>query len=178
MAKNFAKLVHGAAPGTGVQLRPVAYGKNGLRQFLRDVVAMANAPIRGSRYIIVGAEIDKKGNKQLASVDRDDFSGNPPYQGLVTDFIEPPIRLKYHAVSVDGKQVGVFEISDCQDRPYMMRVDFSEKLRRGDGYMRVDDAAIKMGRKIECVSGVVPDRPPAAADGACAGKTPQPRFHD
>ncbi len=148
MAKNFAKLVHGAAPGTGVQLRPVAYGKNGLRQFLRDVVAMANAPIRGSRYIIVGAEIDKKGNKQLASVDRDDFSGNPPYQGLVTDFIEPPIRLKYHAVSVDGKQVGVFEISDCQDRPYMMRVDFSEKLRRGDGYMRVDDAAIKMGRKI------------------------------
>ena len=30
----------------------------------------------------------------------------------------------------------------------MMRADFSEKLRRGDGYIRVDDAPIKMGRKI------------------------------
>ncbi len=148
MATNLAKLVRGAAPGTGVQLRPAAYGKNGIRQFLRDVVAMANASIHGARYIIVGAEIDKKGDKRLASVSRDDFSGKPPYQGLVTDFIEPPIRLKYHAVSVDGKRVGVFEIGDCQDRPYMMRVDFSEKLRRGDAYIRLNDAPMKMGRKI------------------------------
>ncbi len=77
MAKNFAKLVRGATPGTGVQLRPVAYGKNGIRQFLRDVVAMANASIDGARYIIVGAEIDKKGNKHLPSLSRDDFSGTP-----------------------------------------------------------------------------------------------------
>ena len=147
MATNLAKLVRGAAPSTGVQLRPAAYGKNGIRQFLRDVVAMANASIHGARYIIVGAEIGKNGDKRLASVSRDDFSGKPPYQGLVTDFIEPPIRLKYHPVSVDGKRVGVFEIGDCQDRPYMMRVDFSEKLRRGDAYIRVDNAPIKMGRR-------------------------------
>ena len=78
MAMNFAKLIRGATPGTGVQLRPVAYGKNGIRQFLRDVVAMANASIDGARYIIVGAEIDKKGNKHLPSLSRDDFSGTPP----------------------------------------------------------------------------------------------------
>ncbi len=148
MATNLAKIVRAAAPGSGVQLRPAAYGKSGIRQFLRDVVAMANASVDGARYIVVGAEIDKKGNKRLATVSRDDFSGKPSYQGLVTDFIEPPIRLRYQPVSVDGKRVGVFEISDCQDRPYMMRVDFSEKLRRGDAYIRVDDAAIKMGRRL------------------------------
>lgn len=60
MAKNFAKLVRGATPGTGVQLRAELYGKNGIRQFLRDVVAMANASVRGAHYIIVGAEIDKQ----------------------------------------------------------------------------------------------------------------------
>ena len=147
MATNLAKIVRAAAPGTGVQLRPEPYGKNGIRQFLRDVVAMANASVDGPRYIIVGAEIDKKGNKRLATVSRDDFSGKPSYQGLVTDFIEPPIRLKYQPASVDGKRVGVFEISDCQDRPYMMRVDYSEKLRRGDAYIRVDDMPVKMGRR-------------------------------
>ncbi len=148
MATNLAKLVRAAAPSTAVQLRPAPYGKNGIREFLRDVVAMANASVHGTRYIIVGAEIDKNGNKRLASVSRDDFSGKPSYETLVTDFIEPPIRLKYHRVSVDGKRIGVFEIGDSQDRPYMMRADFSEKLRRGDGYIRVDDAPIKMGRKI------------------------------
>ena len=148
MATNLAKIVRAAAPGTGVQLRSSAYGKNDIRQFLRDVVAMANASVDGPRYIIVGAEIDNKGNKRLTSVGREDFSGKPSYQGLVTDYIEPPIRLKYQPTSVDGKRVGVFEISDCQDRPYMMRVDYSEKLRRGDAYIRVDDAAIKMGRKL------------------------------
>ena len=148
MAINLATIVRAAAPGTGVQFRPARYGKNGIRQFLRDVIAMANASIDGPRYIIVGAEIDKKGNKRLTSVSSDDFSGKPSYQGLVTDYIEPPIRLKYQPASVEGKRVGVFEISDCQDRPYMMRVDFSEKLRRGDAYMRVDDAPIKMGRRI------------------------------
>ena len=110
MATNLAKIVRAAAPGSGVQLRPAAYGKNGIRQFLRDVVAMANASVDGARYIIVGAAIDKKGNKRLTSVSREDFSGKPSYQGLVTDFIEPPIRLKYKPANVDGRRIGVFEI--------------------------------------------------------------------
>ncbi len=148
MATSLSKLVREAAPSTGVQLRPAEYGEKGIRQFLRDVVAMANASVHGTRYIVVGAAIDPKGNKQLVSVSSEDFSGTPSYQSLVTDFIEPPILLSYHMTKVDVKRIGVFEIGDFQDRPYMMRVDYSEKLRRGDAYIRVDDAAIKMGRKI------------------------------
>lgn len=147
MATNLAKIVREAVPCTGIQLRADSYGKNGIRQFLRDTIAMANAAVDGPRYIIVGAEIDKKGHKRLSSVGREDFSGKPSYQALVSDFIEPPIRLKYQPVSFEGKRVGVFEIQDCQDRPYMMRVDYSETLRRGDAYIRLDDATIKMGRR-------------------------------
>ena len=148
MAIDLSKLAREAAPSTGVQLRPAEYGEKGIRQFLRDVVAMANASVHGTRYIIVGATIDTNGNKRFVSVSRDDFSGTPSYQSLVTDLIEPPIRLNYHQTKVGGKRIGVFEIGDSQDRPYMMRVDYSEKLRRGDAYIRVDDAPIKMGRKI------------------------------
>jgi len=63
------------------------------------------------------------------------------------EHIEPPIRLRYQPVTVEGERVGVFEIGDCQDRPYMMRVDFSETLRRGDAYIRINDSAVKMGRR-------------------------------
>ena len=145
--KRLAKIVRSATPSTAIQFRKNEYGTAGTREFLRDVIALANAAVDGSRYIIVGAEIDAKGRKHMHEVDRDDFTGNPSYQALANEFIEPPIRLKYQPVIVDGKRLGIYEIGDCQDRPYMMRVDHSETLRRGDAYARANNHAVKMGRR-------------------------------
>jgi schlafen family protein len=147
LMNRILKIVRSAVPDTQVQLRPRAYGSDGIRHFLRDVVAMANASVEGRRYIITGVEIDEKGQKTVHGVSRDDFSGKPAYQSLVTDFIEPPVRVKYQHVSLGGKVVGVYEIGNCQDRPYMMRMDQSEKLRRGDAYIRREDTCTKMGRR-------------------------------
>ena len=145
--KGLARIVQTATPSTSVHLRKSAYGRNGVRDFLRDVMAIANASINGKRYIIVGVDIDDKGQKQLFSVDQEDFADKPAYQSLANEHIEPPIRIAYKPVTVDGKRIGVFEIGDSQDRPYMMRVDFSETLRRGDAYVRVKKSAVKMGRR-------------------------------
>jgi hypothetical protein len=147
LMNRILKIVRSAVPDTQVQLRPAAYGKEGIRHFLRDVIAMANASVEGRRYIITGVEVDGQGQKTVHGVSRDDFSGNPAYQSLVTDFVEPPVRVKYGRVSLGGKDVGVYEIGNCQDRPYMMRMDQSEKLRRGDAYVRRQDTCIKMGRQ-------------------------------
>jgi hypothetical protein len=141
------KIARSATPGTGVQFCEDAYGSEGIRRFLRDVIAMANADVDGNRYIVTGVAFNKKDQKQLKSIDRGDFSGKPSYQSLVNDFIEPPVRVRYQPVNIDGKRVGVYEISECGDRPYMMRADYSEKLRRGDSYIRVGDAPVKMGRR-------------------------------
>ena len=141
------KIARSGTPDTGVQFRRDAYGKDDIRSFLRDVLAIANASVEGSRYIVVGVDFDDKGRKLARSIDSADFSGKPPYQALASEYIEPPIRIRYKPVSLEGKRVGVFEIGDCQDRPYMMRADFSESLRRGDAYKRVKDRAIKMGRR-------------------------------
>jgi len=144
---RLARIARSATPSTAVQFRKRAYGKNGVERFLRDVLAMANASTEGSRYIITGVEFDAKGRKRMYSVDNSDFSGKPAYQSLANDHIEPPIRIRYAPATVEGERVGIFEIGDCQDRPYMMRVDYSETLRRGDAYMRVNDSAVKMGRR-------------------------------
>jgi len=145
--KGLEKLVQTATPSTSVHLRKSAYGRHGVRDFLRDIIAIANASISGKRYIITGVEFDPKGRKQLSSIDREDFSGKPAYQSLANEHIEPPLQIRYKPVTVDGKRIGVYEIGDCQDRPYMMRVDFSETLRRGDAYVRVNKSAVKMGRR-------------------------------
>ena len=134
-------------PGTGIQFCETAYGPDGVRRFLRDVIALANASISGNRYIVTGMGLDEKGQKRPQSIDSEDFSGYPNYQSLVADYIEPPVRITYQPVTLQGKRIGVYEIGDCQDRPYMMRIDHSERLRRGDAYIRMNDAAVKMGRR-------------------------------
>ena len=144
---RLSKIARSGTPDTGVQFRPSAYGQDGIQSFLRDVLAIANASVEGSRYIVVGVDFDAKGRKRMCSIDAADFSGKPSYQSLANEFIEPPIRIRYKPVSLDGKRVGVFEIGDCQDRPYMMRADYSERLRRGDAYKRVRNMPVKMGRR-------------------------------
>lgn len=144
---RLAKIVQSATPSHRIQFRKNKYGKSGAREFLRDLMAIANADVDGSRYIIVGAGFDAGGHKQLAGVARDDFSGKPSYLALAREFIEPPVRLRYESVIVDDTRIGVYEIGDCQDRPYMMRKDFSETLRRGDAYMRAGERAVKMNRR-------------------------------
>jgi hypothetical protein len=108
---------------------------------------LANAPVDGPRYIIVGVDFDSRGRKSVHSVDVEDFSGKPSYQSLANEYIEPALRIRFKPVSIDGQRVGVFEIADCQDRPYMMRIDYSEKLRRGDAYVRAKESVMKMGRR-------------------------------
>ncbi|MDA0993347.1 MAG: ATP-binding protein [Proteobacteria bacterium] len=142
------KIARSVTPGTGVQFCEEAYGSEGIRQFLRDVLAMANATVGGNRYIITGIRFDGENLREVSSVDLEDFSGTPFYSALVAEFIEPPIPISYRAVIIEGQRVGVYEIGDCQDKPYMMRVDYSEQLRRGDAYMRVDSSVHKIGRRI------------------------------
>lgn len=144
--KHLVSIVRSATPSTGTQFRTTAYGTAGAHDFLRDVIAMANASVEGARYIIVGADFDKEGRKTITQVDGDDFTGKPSYQALANEFIEPPVRLRYQPVMLDGKRLGVYEIGDCQDRPYMMRIDYSETLGRGDAFVRTNNAAVKMGR--------------------------------
>ena len=144
---HLVKIARTATPESGIQFRSHAYGNDGIRAFLRDVLALANASVEGSRYIVVGVDYDARGRKQKHAVHEEDFAGKPSYQALANEYIEPPVRLRYKPVSFDGTRIGIFEIGDCQDRPYMMRVDFDETLRRGDAYKRVNDAAVKMGRR-------------------------------
>jgi len=144
---RLSKIVRSAASGPGFQFRKDAYGPQGIHGFLRDVMAMANAQVEGNRYIIVGVEDNENTARTVREVDEEDFSGQPPYQALVAEFVEPPIRIEYQPQTMDGKRVGIFEIFDCQDRPYMMRADHSEQLRRGDAYVRIEDTPVKMGRR-------------------------------
>ena len=175
-----ARIIDGCAPDSGTHFREKPYGPGGIREFLRDVMALANADFDGPRYIIVGIEVDKDNHRIFRPVDSEDFAGRPDYVPLVDDYIEPALDIRYGRAYINGQQVGCFEIADCRDQPYMMRIDYSETLRRGDAYMRVNDAAVKMGRqqlrsrfKAQFQNSVSPDR----IDVGFAGEVLQKDLH-
>lgn len=145
--KHLIDIIRSAAPSSAVQFRRQPYGAAGARDFLRDLLALANADVEQNRYIIIGAEVDQNGQRTLHTIDKSDFSGKPPYPALAAEFVEPAVHLEYHPVLVDGQRLGVFEISACKDQPYMMRIDHSETLRRGDAYQRINNTTVKVGRR-------------------------------
>lgn len=140
------RIIDGCAPDSGTQFRKKPYGVRGMRELLRDVMALSNARVDGPRYIIVGIEVDGNGGRSFCPVGAGDFDGKPDYVSLIRDHIEPELDIRYERAYINGQQIGCFEITGCREQPYMMRIDYSETLRRGDAYMRVNTAAIKMGR--------------------------------
>ena len=102
------KIARSATPESSIQFRRHAYGNEGIRSFLRDVLALANASVEGNRYIVVGVDLDEKGRKRTQQIPTEDFSGKPSYESLANEFIEPPVRIRYKPVSFDGTQIGVF----------------------------------------------------------------------
>lgn len=134
---RYTKIARAARSGPGMRVRRRAYGSARVRQFLRDVIGLANAPVDGPRHIVVGTDAD---------VPESDFSGNPPYAALIGEFIEPALKIRYEAVMIDDRRLGVFEIGTCHDRPYMMRIDHSDQLRRGDAFIFVNGSTVKIGR--------------------------------
>lgn len=145
--QKIADIVRTAAPSSALQLRGEAYGEDGIREFLIDLVAIANAPVEGERYIVTGCDAAAVAEQRILGIDAAERHRADRYRRAAADYIEPPIRLRFDTIEIDDKPVGVFRIGDCQDRPYMMRIDFSETLRRGDAYMRVNDRAVKLGRR-------------------------------
>jgi hypothetical protein len=140
------ELIQSGRPATPLQYRPNAYGPDGGREFLRDVLAMANAGVPGPRLIVVGVDSESAGSARLRGIGVDDFKRQPSFVELVRQHIEPPVAVKYLPVNVAGTQVGVVQIGDCQDRPYMMRTDHSPTLRRGDAWVRVNNEVFRMDR--------------------------------
>ncbi|MFD2672227.1 AlbA family DNA-binding domain-containing protein [Marinicrinis sediminis] len=103
---------------------------------LKDILAMANANIENKkRYIIIGVKYLPDGSRELHSIPNNDFKDDSDYQELVRSNIEPEIQFKYIPVEFQGKLLGVFEIEECDDRPYVMKKTY-KRLEKGFCYIR------------------------------------------
>lgn len=104
--------------------------------FLKDIMAMANANTEAKkRYIIIGVKHIPNGTREYHSIPDDEFKDDSEYQNLVRNNVEPEIKFSYKPFDFEGHLLGVFEITDCNQRPYSMKKSFG-KVEQGACYIR------------------------------------------
>lgn len=106
------------------------YMKN-QESLIKDIMAMANAAYEGKKYILLGIKDHQNGEREVIGLEDFDNKDSSNYQQLILNNVEPDIDLKYYTVDYQGKLIGVFEIDNNCERPYMMKKDYSKTLKKG-----------------------------------------------
>ncbi len=119
-----------------VDFKKTQYHTNNKDELLKDIMSMANANIENRiRYIIIGVKHLPSGEREIHPLSENEFIDDANYQELVRSNIEPEIQFTYKQVYYENKLLGVFEITGCNNRPYILKKKTS-KLEQGACYIR------------------------------------------
>src|SRR5699024_10759362 len=115
------------------------YTKEKNQEFLKDVVAFANALSNDPyRYIVIGVK-EQSGLKEYFDIKREDVGDVANYQQLIDQNIEPNIPIKIAYEEVRNKNIEKFKIGHCDKAEYMIKKDY-RKMELGKTYIRTATA--------------------------------------
>ena len=124
---------------TTLDFKATQYTKEQFGSLLKDVMAMANSDTTSDKFIIVGIKHKSSGEKDYLGIERSEFMDSAVYQQLILENIEPDIPIDYYPYKFEEKVFGIFKISNCLNRPYMMKKD------NGNGNLKKGDCLIRKG---------------------------------
>lgn len=132
---NLEWLIRYDSEGTKLDFKREQYHKGNYQDLIKDIMSMANAPVEGKRYIVVGVKDRPDGTKEFSSINKEDFIDQATYQQIVRENIEPTINFSYSPKEIDEYLLGIFEIDENNNPPYMMRKDY-KMLKKGECLIR------------------------------------------
>ncbi|SMB81360.1 putative transcriptional regulator, partial [Hymenobacter roseosalivarius DSM 11622] len=80
---------------TSVDFKATAYKPATNPEFIKDVMAMANAPYDGDRYLIVGVKHYVDNTREILGLEPEDQLDDASYHKAILDNIEPEIPFEY-----------------------------------------------------------------------------------
>lgn len=132
---NIEWLIRYEREGTNLDFKREQYHKEKFQDLLKDIMSMANTPIEGKRYIVIGVKDKTDGTKEFFSIPKEEIVDQATYQQIVRENIETNIDFSYYSIELDGKLIGIIEIDKCNNPPYMMKKDY-RTLKKGDCFIR------------------------------------------
>jgi hypothetical protein len=145
MTNDLDSMIEFENENTNLDFKAIQYKKPQFKDLLKDLISMANARTDADKYIIVGIKLLDNGDRNILGI-TENFIDEATYQQLVNNNIEPELNVSYVPYKFEDKTLGIFKISDSNDRPYMMKKDF-EKLNIGDSFIRKGSHQTRLTRK-------------------------------
>lgn len=143
--RDIEEIIEFENENTSLDFKVKQYVKGNYESFLKDIISMANGKSNDRKLIIIGIKHKPNGEKEILGVEKD-FIDDATYQQLIHENIEPEIKLSYSPFTFKNKNLGIFELFNCSDKPYMMKKDF-KNLRRGDSFIRKGSHQTRVTRK-------------------------------
>ncbi|MDZ5712611.1 AlbA family DNA-binding domain-containing protein [Jeotgalibacillus haloalkalitolerans] len=143
---NLDTLIKYEREGTKLDFKKEQYRKEKYQDLIKDIMAMANAPIDGERHIVIGVKDKPDGTKEYFSLDRGEIVDQATFQQVIRENVEPSIEFSYYTHEIEDKVFGIIEISHCNNPPYMMRKDF-RGLKKGECFVRKGSQQERMTRR-------------------------------
>lgn len=101
-------------------------------ELLKDILAFANSWRNESAHILIGVEENKDGKAKILGISND--LDDAQLQQFVNGKTQIPVNFIYKNTNLDGKKIGIIEITHTQ-RPVYLKKDFG-KLKKNIVYIR------------------------------------------
>ena len=105
-------------------------------ELVKEVIGLANADVDGPRYILFGINSGAMAGDGIVGIAESAMADLKKAHRLLSALIEPVLHLVFIYDRINGKLVGTLEIDGCDDGPYVVGQDFSDKLSRGQCWIR------------------------------------------
>lgn len=121
-----------------VDFKTKFYENENKAELIKDVAAFANSfSNEPSRYIIFGIK-EGQGSTQKQFFDQN-LPGDPAtIQQLVQNNVEPDISLNLYNYTYQNHELLVLEITGFGDKPYIIKKDYSNRIKKGNIYIRTN----------------------------------------
>ncbi|HEX3358853.1 MAG TPA: ATP-binding protein [Tepidisphaeraceae bacterium] len=118
-------------------------------ELLKDILAFANAFRRNDAFILIGAEEVACGRPKIIGVTN--HLKDADLQQFVNTKTNRNITFSYHAVDVEGKQVGIIRIQD-QQRPVVLKKGFCFDAANNRHVLTADTVYLRVGSSTKVAS--------------------------
>jgi len=107
-------------------------------ELVKEVIGLANADVDGPRNILFGINAGAVDGGGIVGITENAMADLKKAHRMLSALIEPVLHLAFIYDRINGKLVGTLEIDGCDDGPYIVGQNFSEKLSRGQCWIRED----------------------------------------
>ena len=134
---TLAHLIRFESPHSGLAFRKSLYGPGDEDEVVADCLALANAEVRGRRFLIIGVDAADAEDRPITGVDRSELARfRKRFERLISRCVEPELDATVRAVELDGKLIGYVRIKNCEAPPYLATRALGKKIQVGQGYIR------------------------------------------